>query len=122
MSNPGKNSKSSRRQFLSTTAIGAAAMFAGPAILGAKEKEASKMVQGENGHKFELSHTWAQLPDKYKWETTHGVAVDSENNVYIMHAGDGGSKEPRPTIFVFDPSGKFIRAFGEQFYGAGHGI
>jgi hypothetical protein len=38
-----------------------------------------------------------------------------------MHMGDEKAAV-QPTIFVFDPDGKFIRAFGEEFHGGGHGI
>ena len=33
-----------------------------------------------------------------------------------------GEVEGSSSIFVFDPNGKFIRAFGQQFQGGGHGI
>lgn len=42
-------------------------------------------------------------------------------NPYVMHQGDPEQKD-YPSIFVFDPLGKFIRAFGSQFQGGGHGI
>src|SRR5690606_38748942 len=27
-----------------------------------------------------------------------------------------------PSIFVFDPEGKYVRSFGQQFQGGGHGL
>ena len=39
----------------------------------------------------------------------------------MIHEGRGNQKD-HPSIFVFDPTCKFIRAFGSQFQGGGHGI
>jgi hypothetical protein len=39
----------------------------------------------------------------------------------VIHEGQEKLKE-HPSIFVFDPEGKFIRAFGQQFQGGGHGL
>ncbi len=44
---------------------------------------------------------WAQLPDKFTWQTTHNVAVDKDNNLYVIHEGDPNKKD-HPSIFVFD--------------------
>ncbi len=79
------------------------------------------MIVGEGEHRFEVTHDWAQLPDKYTWQTTHNVAVDQAGNLYVIHEGRAEQKD-HPSIFVFDPDGKFIRAFGSQFQGGGHGI
>lgn len=76
---------------------------------------------GEGDYQYKTDHTFCQLPDKYTWQTTHNVAVDSSNNLYVIHEGRGNQKD-HPSIFVFDPQGKFVRAFGSQFQGGGHGI
>jgi hypothetical protein len=89
-------------------------------VLTARKTD-SKLVVGEGDYKYEVHHDWPQLPDKYTWQTTHNVAVDKARNVYVIHEGDPNQKD-HPSIFVFDENGKFIRAFGEQFQGGGHGI
>src|SRR4029453_3797813 len=66
-------------------------------------------------------HNWAQLPDKYSWQTTHNVAVDRDGLVYVIHEGLENLKD-HPSIFVFDPRGQLVRAFGNQFQGGGHGL
>jgi len=66
-------------------------------------------------------HDWPQLPDKYSWQITHNVAVDAANNLYVIHEGRADLKD-HPSIFVFDAEGQFIRAFGSQYQGGGHGI
>jgi hypothetical protein len=76
------------------------------------------MVIGKGPHQFEVTHDWAHLPEKYSWQTTHNLAVDQAGFVYVIHEGRKHLKE-HPSIFVFDPSGNFVRAFGNQFQGGG---
>ena len=109
----------SRRQFLSTAAI-STAVVAAPTILTAARTDRS-LVVGEGEHKFEIIHDWPQLPDKFTWQTTHNVAVDKSGCVYVIHEGRADQKD-HPSIFVFDPDGKYMRSFGSQFQGGGHGI
>src|SRR6185436_11594263 len=109
----------SRRRFLATTATTAAALAA-PRVLTAQKSE-KQLVIGEGAHRYEVLHDWPQLPDKYKWQTTHNVAVDREGLLYVIHEGRENQKD-HPSIFVFDGQGKFVRAFGNQFQGGGHGL
>lgn len=119
MSNSNKPSVS-RRQFLQTTAVAATASLATPTILTASKTD-SQVVIGEGDYRYEVQHDWPQLPDKYTWQTTHNVAVDKAGNLYVIHEGRAEQKD-HPSIFVFDQQGKFVRAFGSQFQGGGHGI
>ena len=107
----------SRRRFLATTA---AATVAAPFVATASKTAASSVV-GEGDYRYKVTHDWAQLPDKYRWQTTHNVAVDSAGNLYVIHEGRAELTD-HPSIFVFDSKGKFVRAFGNQFQGGGHGI
>jgi hypothetical protein len=110
----------SRRQFLATTAAGTLAVVGAPAVLTASKTD-STVILGEGDYKYEVTHGWPQLPEKYTWQTTHGVAVDKAGCLYVIHQGKADQKD-HPSIFVFDPEGKFIRAFGQEFQGGGHGI
>jgi hypothetical protein len=110
----------SRRDFLSRAAAGAVAAFAAPAVITAAKTD-SQVIMGEGDHQFEVTHNWPQLPEKFTWQTTHNVALDKAGNLYVIHEGRPDQKD-HPSIFVFDPQGKFIRAFGAQFQGGGHGI
>ena len=110
----------SRRQFLATAAAGSAALVAAPTILTAKKTD-SPLVVGEGEHRFEVQHDWPRLPDKFTWQTTHNVAVDRAGCLYVIHEGKADLKD-HPSIFVFDPEGSYIRSFGQQFQGGGHGI
>lgn len=106
--------KTNRRQFVLATAAAA------PLFLGASNRRRA-MILGRDEFEYEYLHDWCQLPDQYSWQTTHNVAVDSQNRLYVIHEGHADKKD-HPSIFVFDDQGKFIRAFGQQFQGGGHGI
>lgn len=106
----------SRRHFLTTTA----AALAVPRVRTAQKSE-PQLVIGAGVHRYEVLHGWAQLPEKYSWQTTHNVAVDREGLLYVIHEGRENLKD-HPSIFVFDAAGKFVRAFGQQFQGGGHGL
>ena len=111
-----------RRHFLKSSAAATAAVAAsGPIILGAEDKTGAKNpVLGVEGHKYEVTtHAWGELPNDYSWQTTHNVAYDSAGNAYITHQGVGKKMD---VVLVFDPKGKFVRSFGKEFHGGGHGV
>ena len=70
---------------------------------------------------FEIIHDCLQLPSQFSWQTTHNVAVDREGLVYVIHNGHD-DKPDHPAIFVFDGDGRYVRSFGSQFQGGGHGL
>jgi hypothetical protein len=108
-----------RREFLQVAA-GAAVAAAAPRVLTAK-KTSSPVIIGEGEYKYEVVHGWPQLPDKFTWQTTHNVAFDKAGNLYVIHEGHK-DKPDHPAIFVFDADGKYIRSFGSEFQGGGHGL
>jgi len=110
----------SRRAFAGAAAAAAVAVAGKPAVARARRLGAETII-GDGEHRFRVRHQFAQLPDTYTWQTTHNVAVDGAGNLYVIHEGHKNKKD-HPSIFVFDPSGKFIRAFGSEFQGGGHGI
>jgi hypothetical protein len=107
----------SRRRFIAASTI---TMIAAPRVLTAQKSE-KQLVVGTGEHTYEVLHHWPQLPDKYTWQTTHNVAIDAAGLLYVIHEGRENLKD-HPSIFVFDEKGKFIRAFGQQFQGGGHGL
>jgi hypothetical protein len=110
-----------RRVFLQRSTAAAAVLAGGPLILHAANKADSKLaVVGAGEHRYECHHNWGQLPASIKWRTTHGVAVDSDGLIYVTHMGYG--KDVMDTIVVFDPAGKYVRSFGKEWHGGGHGI
>jgi hypothetical protein len=105
-----------RREFIATAAVAST----GPVLLGMSRKaEEKNPVIGVEGHKYECVHNWGELPNDYAWQTTHNVALDSAGNVYVTHQGVGKQMD---TVLVFDPKGKFVRSFGKEWHGGGHGV
>ncbi len=112
-----------RRDFLQLAAgaaVGAVGIAAAPRIITAKKTD-SPIILGEGEHKYEVEHNWPQLPDRFTWQTTHDVAFDKAGNLYVIHEGHKDKKD-HPAIFVFDADGKYIRSFGQEFQGGGHGL
>ncbi|MFM8577862.1 MAG: hypothetical protein ACKOCN_03535 [Planctomycetaceae bacterium] len=91
-----------------------------PADTGPR-KVGNETLIGTGEHTYRVRHNFPQLPERFTWQTTHGVAVDAAGNLYVIHEGRADQKD-HPAIFVFDPTGRFVRAFGSQFQGGGHGI
>ena len=108
-----------RRQFTRQSAFAVGAL-AFPQILTARKTDGLPVV-GSGKHQYEVIHNWAKLPDEFSWQTTHNVAVDKAGQLYVIHEGKGNLKD-HPSIFVFDKEGVFVRAFGKQFQGGGHGL
>jgi hypothetical protein len=61
-----------------------------------------------------------QRPSHIRWQDTHGVAVDGEGLIYVKHRTK--TAELMDAILVFDRKGKFVRSFGREFHGGGHGV
>ena len=112
---------STRRQFLQSTAATCASLAAGPILLNAADKASSKLSRvGSGEHTYECIHNWGEVPSHIKWGETHGVAVDAAGLIYVKHRNNAA--DPMDAIVVFDPNGKFVRSFGDEYNGGGHGI
>lgn len=114
-----------RRGFLQTgfTIAGTSLLagHAGPAILGAEDKSGRRpAIVGEGDFRFECHHGWGELPNEIVWKNTHGVTVDADGFIYIKHQAN--PQRPCDTVVVFDPEGKYVRSFGREYAGGGHGI
>src|SRR5262245_66495258 len=121
-----------RRTFLQTTATvttTAAATLALPAIVRAADKSGSRpAVIGTGEHTYECHHGWGELPSHLKWGETHGVTVDAAGFIYVKHNTGPSGKRHQDAIVVFDPTGKYVRSFGDEYsafaklHTVGHGI
>ena len=121
MTHDRKDSTPTRRTFIKTAGVAAVATAVSPIILHAADKAGSKTpTVGSGDHTYETIHNWGELPDHIKWGETHGVAVDESGLIYIKHRNRAA--EPMDAIVVFDPTGKFVRSFGKEYHGGGHGI
>jgi len=115
-----RNYDVSRRKFMRTTAGGAAGLLVAPAVTTAN-KGNDQLIVGQRDHRYEVIHDWPQLPSHLRWQTTQNVALDSEGLLYVMHQGLNDLPQS-DTILVFDQQGKFVRSFGSEFHGGGHGV
>lgn len=110
-----------RREFLKAGTALAGALVVPHFRVHADDKAGTRpAVIGSAEHRYECNHHWGELPRGLQWETTHGVAVDSAGFLYVTHQGHGPNV--LDTVVVFDPKGKFVRSFGKELFGGGHGI
>jgi hypothetical protein len=110
-----------RREFLKVAAASVAGLSVAPRIVTANKSGSAPIILGDGEHRYEVTHNWPQLPDQFTWQTTHDVAFDKAGNLYVIHEGHK-EKPDHPAIFVFDSDGKYVRSFGQEFQGGGHGL
>lgn len=115
-----QKNNATRRSFIRATVGATAGLSFRPGFSNIR-RFSNETVIGGDDHEFRVTHHFPRLPDHYSWQTTHNVAVDSSANLYVIHEGRKNRKD-HPAIFVFDSDGTFIRAFGSEFQGGGHGI
>ena len=119
----------SRRTFVKSAAAVTGALshvISGPFIHASDKVGGKPPIVGEGAFRYECQHDWGQLPDHIHWFETHGVAIDKSGFVYINHRAGGDKPSSaavaQDTIVVFDRDGKFVRSFGKEYHGGGHGI
>lgn len=115
-----ESKRTTRRTFIKAAGAAAVAASVGPAILAEDKSGKKNMIIGSGAHTYEAIHGWGEVPDHIKWGETHGVAVDAAGLIYIKHRSN--APQPIDAIAVFDPAGKFVRSFGKEYHGGGHGI
>jgi hypothetical protein len=71
-------------------------------------------AQGGKLPQYEVDTTWPpQLPNNWAWGVPTWVAVDRNDNVWVLHRPRTAmSDKPAPSVVVFDNAGKFVRAWG----------
>ena len=99
----------------------AAVTFAAAPFVRASDKAGTKAVTvGSGENTFEWRGDWAQLPDGFAWGNTHGVCQAADGTIFVTHQAESGPG--RDVVLAFDPDGKFLRSWGEEFHGGGHGL
>ena len=64
---------------------------------------------GADTLRYELVEGWEQLPAGWQHLDVAGVAVDSQDRVYLITRGPA-------RVIVYDRDGKFLRSFGEDLF------
>jgi hypothetical protein len=59
--------------------------------------------------KYEVVPGWEQLPEGHVHHDVDGVAVDSQDRVYLMTRGDA-------RLIVYNRDGSFLRSWGEEIF------
>lgn len=58
---------------------------------------------------------WPKLPDDVVLGYTHGIAEDSQGRIFVFNMS-------RHAVVVLDPSGTYLRSWGEEFSRGAHGM
>ncbi|MBL9192480.1 MAG: hypothetical protein JNJ82_08985 [Opitutaceae bacterium] len=111
----------SRRSFLTQIAATAAVSSLPAPFVRAAAASNPHPIIGSGAHQFECVHDWLLPPEGMVWGDTHGLCQDSQGYIYVSHTVHASSMRPE-AIAVFDPTGKFVRAFGEEYRGGAHGL
>lgn len=108
---------SSRRQFMKTAAVTAAAATVGPQIMSRAQNDpaARSGVMGAGDHLYEWVDQWAKLPEGRKFGNTHAVIEDKQGRIFVHN-------QSPDAVAIFDPDGKFISSWGEDLAGGAHGM
>jgi hypothetical protein len=65
---------------------------------------------------FAVDPSWPKVPDKYKLGDISSIALDAQDNAYVLHRPRTLKPEDAaraaPAVVVFDPAGNFIKAWG----------
>ena len=71
---------------------------------------------------FTVDASWPKVPDKYKLGDISSIAIDAQDNAYVLHRPRTLKPEDMakaaPPVVVFDKDGNFIKAWGGD--GAGY--
>ena len=73
------------------------------------------MTLGTHRLEYEVLEGWERLPEGWSFVEVAGVAVDSQDRVYVFNRGQ------HPMI-VFDKDGRFLNAWGEGVFTNPHGL
>ncbi len=66
-------------------------------------------VYGVGDFRYEYVDGWGKLPEGIRYVECPGVAVDAQDNVYVLTRGDH-------PVMVFDREGNYQRSFGQEYF------
>ena len=74
------------------------------------------MVFGSGEYSYQVVKGWGKGPDGPTLGIASGVAVDSQDKVYVL------DREPNPAVVVYDRDGRFLSSWGEDLLSLPHDI
>jgi Beta-propeller repeat len=103
----------------------ARALFIGSVIIAAALFSTRTIVvdaqsRSRNLPEFEVDKAWPKVPPKWKLGDASSFAIDAKDNVWLLHRprtlkpGEAAA----PPVVVFDASGAFVKAWGNEDAGA----
>ena len=95
---------------------------AAPFVRTADKTGGKPVTVGSGEYVYEWNGDWAQLPDGFAWGNTHGVCQSSDGTIFVCHQTEDDDQAVRDVVLAFDPDGRFVRSWGEEFHGGGHGL
>ncbi len=94
----------------------AACAILGTRSSGARAAESNPIYPRVNlATSYSVDPAWPQRPNNMPWGMMPGVAVDKQEQVWLL-------TRAKPPVQVYDASGKFIRAWGNDLIKAPHGF
>jgi sugar lactone lactonase YvrE len=78
-------------------------------------------VSGPGGRAYEEAAEWPQVPEGWTFCDVPGVATGPDDRVYVFTRGNC-PRSPDHPVMVFEPDGRFVRAFGEGLFDFPHAI
>lgn len=72
------------------------------------------MPYGSGKYTYELVDGWAKLPEGWSFYEVCGLAIDSQDNVFVLNRGEH-------PIMVFDREGNMLTSWGEGLFKRAHG-
>lgn len=75
----------------------------------------SAVIVGQGACTYSAHADWARLPPHLGWSEVAGVAVDSQDRVFVFARGPS-------RVLIFDRDGQFLATWGEGVFARAHGI
>ena len=111
----------SRRTALqSGAAAGLAATVGTPFLHAGRKTGDGPVTVGSGDWTYRWAGDWGELPDDFTWGNVHGVCQSSDGTIFVCHQAENGPR--RAVVLAFDPEGRCLRSWGEEFHGGGHGL
>jgi len=73
------------------------------------------MIYGTGKYRYELVDGWAKFPEGWSYIDVCGLAIDSQDRVYVLNRGDH-------PVMLFDREGNLLTSWGEGYFKRAHGI
>ena len=73
------------------------------------------MLIGTDPYQFDFQDVFLQLPANIKLGYTHGVCVDTSDNLYVFN-------QSQAAVLLFNRHGEYLRSWGEEYQHGAHGM